>query len=148
MRIFKSFLTVTARKRFAFVSWFRKQKLILILRFSGQVWKTVSRKMKNASYFPNHGVLIRTLFYWTFRTFRYCKVTWKNHTLALPSEERYGETNEFMGNNLNQFWNLINKEKRHVTEDESRYIEKIEYLATRCLTDMQKVNLCSCSTTQ
>ena len=49
---------------------------------------------------------------------------------------------------MNRFSNLINKEKRHVTESESRYIEKIEYLATRCLTDMQKVNLCSCFTTQ
>ena len=50
-----------ARKRFAFISRLTKQKFILVSWYSGMVGETVSWKMKNVSYFPNHDALIRTL---------------------------------------------------------------------------------------
>ena len=59
--ILKSFLTLTARKNFVSVPWFTKQKRSLVLSFFVLVGKTVLWKMKNASYFLNHNMLIRTL---------------------------------------------------------------------------------------
>ena len=61
--ILKLFLTFTTRKNFVFIPQFRKQKPSLVSWFSRWVRKTVSWKIKNASYFLNHDTLIRTLSY-------------------------------------------------------------------------------------
>ena len=63
-----------ARKRFVFVSQLRKQKLILVSWFSGMAGETVSWKMKNVFYFPNHDALIRPL---------YCCCTTKSNFFGL-----------------------------------------------------------------
>ena len=59
-QIYISVLLKQERGLFLFLG-LGNRKLILISRLSGYVGETVSWKMKNVSYLPNHDTLIRNL---------------------------------------------------------------------------------------